>query len=238
VNQGGYVTLVGYVAREPTIRQTKDGTQVADMRMGTASRYFDKRTQTWQDGDQSYFTVTFWRKLAATARASLHKGDPCIVRGRFRTRTFPVGDGQQHRTEVEVVAETFGHDLTRGVATFLYNSRLRPAERERPGADDETPAEPARDGQTPPEEDPGDEGSMSGGGLRGGVPPTGVAGLAVDITDQDGDVVRQILDVSAVAQFTEDLADEGALERELAGSVPAVTGETETGEPVGVAAPF
>lgn len=235
MNQGGYVTLVGYVAREPTLRQTKDGTQVADMRMGTASRYYDKKTQTWQDGDQSYFTVTFWRKLATTARLSLHKGDPCIVRGRFRTRTFPVGDGQQHRTEVEVVAETFGHDLTRGVATFLYNSRLHPAERQQPGTDDETVRD---EGGVPPEEDPGDEGSMNGGQHPADPPPSGVTGLSPDTTDSAGDAVRQLLDASAVAQFAEVLADDGALERELTGSAPAIAGDAETGEPAGVAAPF
>lgn len=134
MNQGGYVTLVGYVAREPMLRATKEGTLVADMRIGTASRYFDKKTGEWQDGDCSYFTVTCWRRLATAAKISLRKGEPVIVRGRFRTRAYIDREGVR-RTEVEVTAEAFGHDLTKGVATFVQRGIPR-----------DTMLQPRRDG--------------------------------------------------------------------------------------------
>ncbi len=122
MSQGGYVTLVGYVAREPTLRTTGDGRQVADLRVGATSRIYDKAADQWRDGETSYYTVNCWRKLAGHVRASLHKGDPVMVKGRFRTRTYE--DKQNRiRTEVEIVADTIGHDLSRGIANYL-----RPAE--------------------------------------------------------------------------------------------------------------
>ena len=64
MSQGGFVTLVGFVAMEPSLRVTKDGHHVADVRVGTASRMLDKQTGEWVDGETSFYTVTCWRRLA------------------------------------------------------------------------------------------------------------------------------------------------------------------------------
>src|SRR5215469_6070722 len=88
MSQGAYVTLIGFVAREPTLRTTRDGRLVADVRVGATTRYYDKATDQWRDGDTSYYTVNCWRRLAGHVRASLHKGDPVMVKGRFRTHTY------------------------------------------------------------------------------------------------------------------------------------------------------
>jgi len=235
MNQGGYVTLVGYVAREPTLRATKEGTLVADMRIGTASRYFDKKTGQWQDGDSSYFTVTCWRRLATAAKISLRKGEPVIVRGRFRTRTFPDREGQP-RTEIEITAEAFGHDLTRGVATFVQrglppDAVLQPR---RPNGDtqglgatgqDERGRDDAdRDEYGPEDEDPGDDGPV---GVDTpppyGNPPYGTSSagaIAADDGSASGAVDR-LLDESAIVRFAEDLVDSGTMARELADEEPA-----------------
>ena len=61
MSQGGYVTLVGFVAGEPILRKTKDGTTVTDVRVGTTTRVLDRSTGEWRDSDTSYFTVNCWR---------------------------------------------------------------------------------------------------------------------------------------------------------------------------------
>ena len=38
MSQGAYVTLVGYVAQEPSIRTTKTGKVVTELRVGIAPR--------------------------------------------------------------------------------------------------------------------------------------------------------------------------------------------------------
>ena len=87
MSQGGYVTLTGYVAREPILRKVNDGLFVADVRVGSTPRYLDRKTGEWRDAETSYYSVSCWRRLAGHERASLHKRAPDEVRGRFRTRT-------------------------------------------------------------------------------------------------------------------------------------------------------
>ena len=145
MSQGGYVTLVGFVAREPYLRETKNGVHVADMRIGATTRMLDKQTGEWVDADTSYFTVTCWRRLADHAKASLHKGDPVVVKGRFRTKNYEDKVGQL-RTEVQIMAETVGHDLTRGIANYIWPKHTRQDTAADPaGSQDVSEASPDRD---------------------------------------------------------------------------------------------
>jgi single-strand DNA-binding protein len=118
MSQGGYVTLVGYVAQDPIIRKTKQGTNVTDVRVGTTPRFLDRKTGEWRDGDTSYYTVTCWRRLADHTKASLHKGDPVVVKGRFRTSSYEDKTGQL-RTSIEIEADAIGHDLSRGISNYF-----------------------------------------------------------------------------------------------------------------------
>ena len=118
MSQGGYVTLVGYVAQDPIIRKTKQGTNVTDVRVGTTPRFLDRKTGEWRDGDTSYYTVKCWRRLADHTKASLHKGDPVVVKGRFRTSSYEDKTGQL-RTGIEIEADAIGHDLSRGISNYF-----------------------------------------------------------------------------------------------------------------------
>ncbi len=120
MSQGGYVTLVGFVAQDPNIRTTATGKLVTRVRVGTTPRFRDSATGEWRDAETSYFNVSCWARLADHVRASLHKGDPVIVKGRFRTSTFEDKNGQL-RTAIEITADTVGHG--RGPANYI---RLRP----------------------------------------------------------------------------------------------------------------
>jgi single-strand DNA-binding protein len=139
MSQGGYVTLVGFVAREPRLREVKGGRHVAEMRVGTTTRVLDRDTGEWHDADTSYYTVNCWRRLADHVNASMRKGDPVMVKGRFKTRSYEDKAGRL-RTEVEIVADAVGHDLNRGVASYIRNQRPRPGEAGDRAADERTAA--------------------------------------------------------------------------------------------------
>jgi single-strand DNA-binding protein len=125
MSQIGYVTLTGYVASDPRLHFTKNNeVPVASIRVGSTPRRVDRNTGEWRDGDTSYFTVKCWRKLAMNAKAALHKGDPVIVRGKFHTRTW--GDEERPRTEVEIEADSIGHDLTFGWTHFNRGAHAQP----------------------------------------------------------------------------------------------------------------
>jgi single-strand DNA-binding protein len=116
------VTLVGFVAQDPIQRPTKNGVLVTDLRVGATPRVQDRVTNEWRDGDTSYYDVSCWRRLGDNVRASLRKGDPVMIKGKFRTRTFTDKNGVS-RTVIDIMADTVGHDLNRGVANYLRPQR-------------------------------------------------------------------------------------------------------------------
>ena len=225
MSQGGYVTLIGFVAREPSLRTTKDGRQVADVRVGATTRYFDKDLNMWRDGDTSYYTVNCWRRLAGHVRAGLHKGDPVMVKGRFRTHTYE--DKQNRiRTEVEIVADTIGHDLSRGIANYIRPERPR-----QDAADDLAEGDSAGLGLGAGNpDDPGAQGAVA---FAGG-PPFADPGAGERVGEEE-----------AVEQLHRDLDRELAEGGELGMSGLAVrdldesaSPAEEAGEPAGEPLPF
>ena len=122
MSQGGYVTLVGFVAQDPIQRPTKNGVLVTDLRVGATPRVQDRVTNEWRDGDTSYYDVSCWRRLGDNVRASLRKGDPVMIKGKFRSRNYMDKNGVS-RTVIDIVADTVGHDLNRGVVNYLRQHR-------------------------------------------------------------------------------------------------------------------
>jgi single-strand DNA-binding protein len=126
MSQVGYVTLTGYVTAEPKMWHTaRTQTPVAKVRVGSTPRRLDRQTGEWQDGETSYYTVKCWRKLAENVTGCLRKGDMVIVRGKVRTRTW-VDDQQRTRSEVEIEADSVGHDLAFGWSHFNRGVHVPP----------------------------------------------------------------------------------------------------------------
>jgi single-strand DNA-binding protein len=134
MSQGAFVTLVGYVAQEPSIRTTKTGKTVTDLRVGITPRYRDQASGEWRDAESSYFTVSCWDRLAHHVRASMHKGEPVLVRGKFKTSTYEDKDGRP-RTDTRITADTVGHDLSRGIANYIKHRSKQPPTEGDPAGD-------------------------------------------------------------------------------------------------------
>ncbi|AIY16792.1 single-stranded DNA-binding protein [Pimelobacter simplex] len=111
------VTVQGWIGNVPTTREV-GGVPVLSFRVGCTPRHFSRTTGEWVDGETQWYGVSAWRRLAAHAAASLHQGDPVVVHGRLTHRTYVNKHGLE-AVAVEIDALTLGHDLTRGVATFV-----------------------------------------------------------------------------------------------------------------------
>lgn len=109
------ITVVGNVGRPPKQRTLAGGTVVADFRVASTPRRFDKIAQSWSDGETIWFGVTCWRALAEHASVSLKKGDRVIVTGRLLAKSWHAPDGAE-RTGFEIDATSVGLDLARGPA--------------------------------------------------------------------------------------------------------------------------
>ena len=121
MSKPGYVTLVGFVATEPRISNFDDG-DVANLRIGSTISWVDRATGEWRNGETSFYSVKCRRSLARNAKKSLRKGEPIVVAGKLRTRSYQDRNGVQ-RLDVEVEADTIGYDLCRGTADFRWNQR-------------------------------------------------------------------------------------------------------------------
>jgi single-strand DNA-binding protein len=125
------VTIVGRVVNKPVLRETMGGVEVANFRMASNERRFDRETSTWVDGDSLYVNVTAWRRLAFGVHACLDKGDPVVVIGRLYTREFEVEGQRRSITELEAVS--IGPDLSR--CTVKLHRRRNGESTDRAGAD-------------------------------------------------------------------------------------------------------
>jgi single-strand DNA-binding protein len=116
------ISLNGYVATQPQLRDTRNGTKQLKMRVAWTPRRFDQATNEWKDGQTSFLTVYAYRRTAENAAACMRKGDPVVVHGRVTIREYEDQNGIR-RSTMEVDAASLGHDLNRGVSMF---QRVRP----------------------------------------------------------------------------------------------------------------
>lgn len=118
------IVIVGNVLTAPEWRRTtKNNTLVANFRVASTSRRFDRDNNRWVDGDTLRVRVNCWRRLAENVGASITVGDPVVVVGRLYTRDWVDADNNP-RTSYEMEATAVGHDLARG-RTRLF--RMKPA---------------------------------------------------------------------------------------------------------------
>jgi single-strand DNA-binding protein len=117
-----YITLTGFVATQPNMRETKSGKQRLHMRVAWTPRRLDHVTGEWRDGSTSFLTVYVYRRAGENAATCLRKGDPIVVHGKLNVREYEDKNGAR-RNVVEVDASSVGHDLSWGVAQF---QRVRP----------------------------------------------------------------------------------------------------------------
>jgi single-strand DNA-binding protein len=103
------LTVRGLIATTPRHITTSEGLEITSFRLASAQRRFDKATGEWVDTSTNWYTITAFRNLAVNAFASLNKGDRITVTGRLKIRDWQTDD--RTGTNVEIEAETLGHDL-------------------------------------------------------------------------------------------------------------------------------
>jgi single-strand DNA-binding protein len=118
------ITLTGLVATTPRHLVTSEGLQITSFRLACTQRRYSKDTEAWEDGDTNWFTVTAFRDLAVNVVGSVVKGQRIIVTGRLRIREWQADE--RTGTNVEVEAETLGHDLRFGDAQYTRTRHADP----------------------------------------------------------------------------------------------------------------
>jgi len=95
------VLLIGNLGKDPELRYTPDGSQVATFSLATSENWTDKNG-TRQERTE-WHNIVAWTKLAEISKRYLAKGRQVYIEGRIRTREWNDKDGNKRRT-TEIVA--------------------------------------------------------------------------------------------------------------------------------------
>ena len=87
------VHVVGNLVDTPTLRRTGNGVEVANLRVASTSRRYDRAADSSVDRGSLFPGVTCWRRLATSVAGSMSRGDPVLLTGRLHVRGCQV-DGQ------------------------------------------------------------------------------------------------------------------------------------------------
>ena len=118
-----HMTVIGNVVDDPRQRNTNSGHAVTNFRVASTSRRFDRESGKFVDNSTLYVNVTCWRALAENVGASIKKGQPVVVTGRYYQREYT--QDEQLKFSYELEASSVGHDLSRGTTQFTKVFRSR-----------------------------------------------------------------------------------------------------------------
>lgn len=104
------ITVVGNLVDDPELRFTPSGAAVANFRIASTPRTFDKQSNEWKDGDALFLSCSVWRQAAENVAESLQKGMRVVVQGRLKQRSYETREGEK-RTVVELDVEEVGPSL-------------------------------------------------------------------------------------------------------------------------------
>jgi single-strand DNA-binding protein len=68
------ITITGLTATEPRHLVTSEGVAISSFRFASTDRRYNRATETWEDGDTTWFTVSDFRGLAESVKASVKEG--------------------------------------------------------------------------------------------------------------------------------------------------------------------
>jgi single-strand DNA-binding protein len=123
------VILVGNLGRDPEVRTTPSGQNVASFTLATSRRWKDKEGSRQEQTE--WHNVVCWGKLAEIAGQYLTKGKQVFVEGRIQTRSWEDKQSGEKKYRTEIVADNFQMLGSRGDSGGMGGGR-----HEAPSADD------------------------------------------------------------------------------------------------------
>ena len=116
------ITVVGNLVDDPELRFTPSGAAVANFRIASTPRTFDRQTNEWKDGDALFLSCSVWRQAAENVAESLQKGMRVVVQGRLKQRSYETREGEK-RTVFEIDVDEVGPSLKYATAKVTRTTR-------------------------------------------------------------------------------------------------------------------
>jgi single-strand DNA-binding protein len=119
------VTLVGNLVDDPELRFTPSGAAVANFRIASTPRTYDRQSGEWKDGESLFLSCSVWRQAAENVAESLQRGMRVIVQGRLKSRSYDDREGNK-RTVFEIDVDEVGPSLRSATAKVTRAMRSGP----------------------------------------------------------------------------------------------------------------
>ncbi len=116
------ITIVGNLVDDPELRFTPSGAAVANFRIASTPRTFDRQSNEWKDGEALFLSCAVWRQAAENVAESLQKGMRVVVQGRLKQRSYETREGEK-RTVFELDVDEVGPSLKYATAKVTRASR-------------------------------------------------------------------------------------------------------------------
>jgi single-strand DNA-binding protein len=116
------ITVVGNLVDDPELRFTPSGAAVANFRIASTPRTFDRQSGEWRDGETLFLSCSVWRQAAENVAESLQKGMRVVVQGRLKQRSFETREGEK-RTVFELDVDEVGPSLRSATAKVTKTTR-------------------------------------------------------------------------------------------------------------------
>jgi single-strand DNA-binding protein len=116
------ITIIGNLVDDPELRFTPSGAAVANFRIASTPRTFDRQSGEWRDGETLFLSCSVWRQAAENVAESLQKGMRVVVQGRLKQRSFETREGEK-RTVFELDVDEVGPSLRSATAKVTKTTR-------------------------------------------------------------------------------------------------------------------
>ena len=111
-------TITGYVANDPRQVQTKQGRDLAVLRILENNRVYDRQANEWRDGEPTGYDVAVGRDgLRENVLSSLQKGQRVSVEGRYEPKAYLGRD-----SNAQVGHQIYADDIS---ASMLHDTQVR-----------------------------------------------------------------------------------------------------------------
>jgi single-strand DNA-binding protein len=135
--------VIGNLTADPELRFTPSGAAVASFTVAETPRYFDNKTNKWEEGETLFMRCSVWNITAENVAESLQRGDRVICIGKLKQRSYETKEGEK-RTVIEMTVDEIGPSLRFHIASPSKVERTSEKEAEPEPEPEPAPARTAR----------------------------------------------------------------------------------------------
>lgn len=104
------VVLIGNVGKDPEIRATQGGKEIANLTIATSESWKDKATGERKDKTEWHKVVVFSEGLVSLVKGYVQKGSKIYVEGQLQTRKWTDQSGVE-KYSTEIVLQAFNGQI-------------------------------------------------------------------------------------------------------------------------------